>query len=196
MQIKRHIPQKLQLRMGLTKSAWNPWIPGPCCSMLVCASGSKLINNDKHSTWMPAMLLHLRTTGNVYIWLYIWARNVKSNPSNLSCRTETKHAFGGSCGSSKPASHFGFNNHSWGSTRSLEALPTRHHLTSEYCQTFISLIYQQDPTSKTTSSAHCKSNDHDGDNSCSYGDDDDDDDDHHHRHHHHHHHHRCRRCCH
>jgi hypothetical protein len=31
--------------------------------MLVCASGSKLINNDKHSTWMPAMLLHLRTTG-------------------------------------------------------------------------------------------------------------------------------------
>jgi hypothetical protein len=25
----------------------------------------------------------------------------------------------------------------------LKALPTRHHLTSEYCQTFISLIYQQ-----------------------------------------------------
>ena len=67
----------------------------------------------------------------------------RSNPWKPSCRTEIKHAWGIMGSISKPASCLGFNHQSWGSTRSLKALPARNNLTGEYCQTFVSLIEQQ-----------------------------------------------------
>ena len=150
--------KKVTTEDGLNKKRkWNPWIPGHTWTMLLHVRLRLWLKADKQWSTLhmdasyAVTSAHNRKTYPLCVplplpkvWLYIWARHVKSNPSNPSCRTETKHAFGGSCGSSKPASHLGFNNnHSWGSTRSLKALPTRHHLTSEYCQTFISLIYQQ-----------------------------------------------------